>query len=234
MNYLMVSFEGIDGAGKTSLITETAKRFRLRGDLGLDGQTVKPHTSYAPTWRDDAEKTAYVKGLSPGDQVNHFYHDFLQIHEKLSSLPRASIVLQDRWYDSMMAYQGPEDETLISFAKEYSKGLPCPQLTIYLQCSANTAAQRLAKRGEISDLELLATEGIRLQSVASRYDRLYAAEIVPHNWRWQPAARLETTYQMRQEHCRRIIVLPENLTLATKAEIAAQATMHALWTEFGS
>lgn len=227
MNYLMVSFEGIDGAGKTSLIAETAKRFRLRGDLGVDGQPVEPRVSFAPTWRDDAEKTAYVKGLSPGDQVNHFYHDFLQIHEKLSSLPRASIVLQDRWYDSMMAYQGPEDETLLSFAKEYLKGLPCPQLTIYLQCSVETAAQRLMDRGETVDQD-------HLRSVASRYDRLYAAEIVPHNWRWQPAARLETTYQMRQEHCRRIIVLPESLTLATKAEIAAQATMHALWTEFGS
>jgi thymidylate kinase len=226
MNYLMVSFEGIDGAGKTSLIAETAKRFRLRGDLGINGQPVEPRTSFAPTWRDDAEKTAHVKGLSPGDQVNHFYHDFLRIHEKLSSLPRASIVLQDRWYDSMMAYQGPEDETLLPFAKQYSKGLPCPQLTIYLQCSVETAAQRLADRGEIVDRD-------HLRMVASRYDRLYAAEIVPHNWRWQPAARLEMTYQMRQEHWR-IIVLPESLTLATKAEIAAQATMHALWTEFGS
>jgi thymidylate kinase len=227
MNYLMVSFEGMDGAGKTSLIAETVNRFRLRGDLGIDGQPVEPHISFAPTWRDDAEKTAYVKGLSPGDQVNHFYHDFLQIHEKLSSLPRASIVLQDRWYDSMMAYQGPEDETLLPFAKQYSKGLPCPQLTIYLQCSANTAVERITKQGEIPDLD-------ELRRAASNYDRLYAAEIVPHNWRWQPAARLETTYRMRQEYCRRIIVLPERLTLATKAEIAAQATMHALWTEFGS
>jgi thymidylate kinase len=228
MNYLMVSFEGIDGAGKTSLIAETVKRFRLRGDLGVDGQPVEPHISFAPTWRDDTEKTAYVKGLSPGDQVNHFYQDFLAIHrENLSSLPRGLVVLQDRWYDSMMAYQGPEDETLPPFAKEYSKGLPCPQLTIYLQCSVKTAAQRLEDRGETVDQD-------HLRSVASRYDRLYAAEIVPHNWRWQPAARLETTYQMRQEHCRRIIVLPESLTLAIKAEIAAQATMHALWTEFGN
>lgn len=227
MNYLMVSFEGIDGAGKTSLIAETAKRFRLRGDLGINGKPVEPHISFAPTRRDDTEKTAYVKGLSPGDQVNYFYQDFLAIHEKLSSLPQGLVVLQDRWYDSMMAYQGPEDETLLSFAKEYSKGLPCPQLTIYLQCSVETAAQRLADRGETVDRD-------HLRSVASRYDRLYAAEIVPHNWRWQPAARLETTYRMRQEPNRRIIVLPENLTLATKAEIAAQATMHALWTEFGS
>ena len=228
MNYLMVSFEGIDGAGKTSLVAETAKRFRLRGDLGIDGQPVNPHTSFAPTWRNDRERADFIRQMRPGDQVNYFYQDFLAIHcEKLSSLPRASVVLQDRWYDSMMAYQGPEDETLLSFAKEYSKGLPCPQLTIYLQCSVETAAQRLADRGETVDQD-------HLRSVASRYDRLYAAEIVPHNWRWQPAARLETTYQMRQEHCRRIIVLPEGLTLATKAEIAAQATMHALWTEFGS
>ena len=227
MNYLMVSFDGIDGAGKTSLIAETAKRFRLRGDLGVDGQPVEPHTSFAPTWRDDRERTDHIKQIRPGDQVNYFYQDFLRIHERLSSLPRALIVLQDRWYDSMIAYQGPEDETLLPFAKEYSKGLPCPQLTIYLQCSVETAAQRLADRGETVDQDYL-------RSVASRYDRLYAAEIVPHNWRWQTAARLETTYQMRQEHCRRIIVLPESLTLATKAEIAAQATMHALWTEFGS
>lgn len=226
MNYLMVSFDGIDGAGKTSLIAETVKRFRLRGDLGVDGQPVEPHTSFAPTWRDDAEKTAYVKGLSPGDQVNHFYHDFLRIHEKLSSLPRASIVLQDRWYDSMMAYQGPEDETLLPFAAEYSKGLPCPQLTIYLQCSVETAAQRLMDRGETVDQD-------HLRSVASRYDRLYAAEIVPANQRSNPGI-IETTYRMRQEPNRRIIVLPEGLTLATKAKIAAQATMHALWTEFGS
>lgn len=226
MNYLMVSLEGIDGAGKTSLIAETVKRFRLRGDLGVDGQPVEPHTSFAPTWRDDKERTDYVKGLSPGGQVNHFYSDFLQIHIALSSLPRAKIVLQDRWYDSMTAYQGPEDETLLSFAKEYSKGLPCPQLTIYLQCSVETAAQRLADRGEIVDRD-------HLRMVASRYDRLFAAETVPHDLQWRTPGRLETIYQMRQEPCRRIIVLPENLTLATKAAITAQATMQALWTEFG-
>ena len=227
MNYLMVTFEGINGAGKTSLIAETAKRFRLRGDLGVDGQPVEPHTSFAPTWRDDKERTDHIKQMRPGDQVNYFGQDFLQIHEKLSSLPRASIVLQDRWYDSMMAYQGPEDKTLLFFAKTYSRELPCPQLTIYLQCSVETAVKRITEQGEIPDLE-------ELRRAASNYDRLYAAEIVPHNWRWQPAARLETTYQVRQEHCRRVIVLPENLTMATKAEIAAQATMHALWTEFGN
>jgi thymidylate kinase len=226
MNYLMVSVEGIDGAGKTSLIAETARHFRLRGDLGIDGKPVEPVISYAPTWRDDAERTAYVKGFPLGNQADHFYSDFLQIHIALSSLPRASVVLQDRWYDSMMAYQGPNDETLLPFAKEYLKGLPCPQLTIYLQCSVETAAQRLADRGEIPDRD-------HLQSVANRYDRLFAAEIVPHDLQWRTPGRLETVYLMRQEPHRRIIVLPEDLTLATKAAITAQATMQSLWNDFG-
>jgi len=150
---IMLAFEGIDGAGKTTLIQSVRE---------LLSPWCHVVTSYAPSWRDRQEAVrAEHAHLSRADRINRYTDDFLSIQQRLDNLPDGTIVLQDRWADSTYVYQ-MDGERAIGDPDPYS-GVRYPDVTFYLPVPPGVAYSRLVFRGERPDK-------YDLSRLASNYD----------------------------------------------------------------
>ena len=154
MGYRMLSFEGIDGSGKTTLI-EAVRELLIPWCHVV--------TSYAPSWRDRQEAVrAEHAHLSRTERIKRYTNDFLLIQQRLNDLPYGTIVLQDRWADSTYVYQMDSERTT-GDPDPYS-GVRYPDLTFYLPVPPGVAYSRLVFRGERPDK-------YDLSRLASNYDR---------------------------------------------------------------
>jgi dTMP kinase len=163
-----VTFEGIDGAGKTTvsrLVTES---------LQAKGHVVFLTSEPTKTWLGDAVRRAY------DDDVGGIAESFLfladraaHVGEIRSHLERGELVLCDRYADSTYAYQGARLKGLVAdpirFLQRASEGWTLePDLTVLLRVSPNLGLKRIEGRPiriRFEDLPFL-------RKVAANYDRL--------------------------------------------------------------
>lgn len=154
MGYKMLAFEGIDGAGKTTLI-EAVRELLIPWCHVV--------TSYAPSWRDnlEADRAEHAQ-LSRAERIWRYRDDFLSIQHRLNDLPDGTIVLQDRWTDSTYVYQ-MDGERANDEPDPYNR-VRYPDLTFYLPVPPSVAYSRLVFRGERPDK-------YDLSRLASNHDR---------------------------------------------------------------
>lgn len=163
-----VTFEGIDGSGKTTvsrLVTES---------LRAKGHTVYLTSEPTKTWLGDAVRHAYA------DDVGAIAESFLFLADRAAHLTdirahleKRELVLCDRYADSTYAYQGARLEGLlkdpIRFLQRASESWVLrPDLTILLRIPAELARKRIEGRPNLIRFEDLAF----LKKVAANYDRL--------------------------------------------------------------
>jgi dTMP kinase len=181
MSGLFISFEGIDGVGKSTQIDLLIKHLDELGranirtlepggtDLGVEIRHLLLHRKGEVAPR--AEALLYA-----ADRAHH-------VATKIRpALERGEVVITDRYLDSSVAYQGAgralkaEDVRAISmFAVE---GL-LPDLTILLDLEASAAAERRNKTGEAPDR--LEREKIEFfEAVRQAFLDMAAAE--PNRW----------------------------------------------------
>lgn len=151
---LLVAIEGIDGAGKSTLAA------RLRAGLEEAGAAVL--VSKEPTagpWGMRLRESAATGRLGPIDEVKFLLRDRLQhVAEVIRpALERGEIVILDRYYPSMVAYQGalgyPVDRLLTT-----NKFAPAPDLLLVLDVDPQTGLERIRARGDAPNhFETLAT-----------------------------------------------------------------------------
>jgi dTMP kinase len=163
-----VTFEGIDGSGKTTVSRSVAEALRSRGHpVFLTGEPTN-------TWIGDAVRWAYEHDVGPVAESFLFLADrAAHMAEIRAHLASSELVLCDRYADSTYAYQGARLEGVvgdpIAFLRRASEPwLLLPDLTILLRIPAHVAAARIAPRGNpirLEDPELL-------KKVAANYDRL--------------------------------------------------------------
>ena len=147
---IFISFEGIDGAGKSSHIQAVADAFRLQGKTVL--QTREPGgTGLAEKLRDMVLHDA-MDPLCEALLVFAARRDHLQqVIEP--ALARGDVVLCDRFTDATFAYQGGGrgfDLQVLSQLEQWVQALPGgglrqPGLTLWFELDPAIAAQRLAK-----------------------------------------------------------------------------------------
>lgn len=143
-----ISFEGIDGAGKSSHIEPLAERWRQRGVEIL--RTREPGgTPLAETLRElilhrpmDALTEALLIFAARRDHLERVI---------VPALQRGAVVLCDRFTDASFAYQGSGRgfdldvlSTLESWVQASPAGLRQPDLTLWFDLDPALAAQRLA------------------------------------------------------------------------------------------
>lgn len=151
---LLVAIEGIDGAGKSTLVT------RLRA--GLEAANAAVLVSKEPTagpWGMRLRESAATGRLGPIGEVKFLLRDRLQhVVEVIEpALARGEIVILDRYYPSMVAYQGalgyPVDRLLAT-----NKFAPEPDLLLVLDVDPQTGLDRIKARGDIPNhFETLST-----------------------------------------------------------------------------
>jgi len=163
-----VTFEGIDGSGKTTVSRLVAKKMRSRGHAVF--LTSEPTTG----WLGDAVRQAVEDDLGAITEAFLFLADrSAHIPQIRSRLSAGDLVLCDRYADSTYAYQGARLVGVvpdpIHSLQAASKGwvLP-PDLTILLRVPPELGIKRIRDRPSKVRFEDLAL----LKRVAANYNRL--------------------------------------------------------------
>jgi dTMP kinase len=149
MSGLFISFEGIDGAGKSTHIDALAQAFRAQGRV----VTLSREPGGTPL----AEKLRGLVLNEPMDAMTEALLVFAARRDHiqqviLPALARGEVVLCDRFTDATFAYQGGGrgfDLQTLGLLEQWVQGtgegaLLQPQLTIWFDLSPSVAAQRLA------------------------------------------------------------------------------------------
>jgi dTMP kinase len=141
---LLVAIEGIDGAGKSTLAKGLTERLRAHG--------VAVSVSKEPTngpWGTKLRQSAESGRLSPEEEVEYLLADRREHVEQFirPALQRGEVVILDRYFPSMVAYQGaaglPVDD--LSKANDFA---PRPHLMILLDVEPATGLDRIRARGD--------------------------------------------------------------------------------------
>lgn len=141
----LIVFEGIDGTGKSTHIGHLRKYLEARG--------VEVVQSFEPTrgqWGRLLRESAATGRLSVEEEVDLFLKDRREHVETLiaPALARGAWVLLDRYYLSMIAYQGARgvDPAAIRAANE--EFAPVPDAAVWLDIPVSVALERIGSRGE--------------------------------------------------------------------------------------
>lgn len=148
---LFITFEGIDGAGKSSHLQALAEEFRRAGRL----VTVTREPGGTPL----AERLRALALHEPMDALTEALLMFAARRDHLvqviePALGRGEVVLCDRFTDATFAYQGHGrgfDLDVLAQLERWAQAVPGlpgglrqPDLTVWFDLAPETAAQRLA------------------------------------------------------------------------------------------
>lgn len=173
---MFVTFEGIDGSGKTThaktfceFLTEMGVDFvcsREPGGTPL-GEDIR---NFALKKYDDKSKKAELY-LFEASRAEHY--------EKViaPALSQGKMIVMDRFCDSTLAYQGygnGNDLTAVEFVDNFATNGLKPDLTFYLDIDPKVALQRRMGR---TDIDLIEERGLHYQNVV----RQGYLEIFKHN-----------------------------------------------------
>jgi dTMP kinase len=145
MNGLFITFEGIDGAGKSTHIDGLARAFRAQGRVVT--LTREPGgTPLAEQLREMVLNDA-MDAMTEALLVFAARRDHIQ-RVILPALARGEILLCDRFTDASFAYQGAgrgfDADILSTLERWVQDGRLQPDLTIWFDLPPTVAAQRLA------------------------------------------------------------------------------------------
>lgn len=175
---MFIVFEGIDGSGKGTQISRLAERMEQEGrtvcstaepsksDIGLLLRKVLTGKIQA-----DARVAAQ---LFTADRLDHILNE----ENGIKSLTESGVdVICDRYYFSSYAYQSLKlsMEKIMSLNEE-AEQLAKPDLTIYLDLSAEKAMERINNRGETELFEQQQT----LHKVRENYEKAFALKQDTH------------------------------------------------------
>ncbi len=155
MTGLFVTFEGIDGSGKSTQIERCAEALRQQGlkvvvtrnpggtVFGQELRQILLHSSHA---------------VSPLSELLLFMADRAQHMEEvvLPALEAGKVVLCDRHGDSTVAYQGYGRGLSVEMIEELNRLATqghLPHLTILLDASPERLAARVTQRGAVDRME---------------------------------------------------------------------------------
>ena len=159
MSRLFISFEGIEGCGKSTQVERLAKR------LAKEGREVvtlrEPGgTSIGEAIRDVVKHPPGNKPISPDAELLLMNASRAQLVQQAirPALASGAVVLCDRFYDSSLAYQGYGrglDLAKVQHTIDLAVGETKPNITLLLdiplEVSAERVANREAKTGESID-----------------------------------------------------------------------------------
>ncbi|MCX8206714.1 MAG: dTMP kinase [Methanothrix sp.] len=142
---LLITLEGIDGAGKTTVARVLQKRFP---DFVFTREpTEGPLGEMARSTEDPLEQLF----LFMADHANHFRSCILP------SISKGKVVVSDRYIDSRAAYQGALLREMVSIEWIYDLHRPwsrMPDMTLLFRIDPSVALERCKKRGATSIFEM--------------------------------------------------------------------------------
>jgi dTMP kinase len=179
---VLITVEGIDGAGKTTLVAGLAAALRARGrpvEVLREPGGVELSERLRALVKDPA--------LMVGGRAEALVYAAARaqlVEERLRPLlDGGAWVLLDRFVDSSLAYQGAARGLGVPAVRElnaFATGGLAPDLTLLLRLDPEVALARAGARGEAPD-RIESEAGTFWQACARAYDELAADE--PRRWR---------------------------------------------------
>ncbi|MCL6488942.1 MAG: dTMP kinase [Alicyclobacillus mali] len=176
---LLITFEGIDGAGKTTQL------LRLASWLEAQGLPVVVTREPGGTRIGDAVRAILLdprhQEMEPRTEALLYAASRAQHVEELirPALARGEIVLCDRFVDASIAYQGAGlglGEAWVEALNEYALGGLRPDLTLWFDLDWSSARSRLRTRAEGGGLDRIERRGEAFfERVMDAFERLWRA-----------------------------------------------------------
>lgn len=163
-----VTFEGIDGSGKTTVSRLVAETLRSRG------HSVFLTTEPTIGWLGDAVRRGVEEDIGPVTEAFLFLADrAAHIPDIRSRIGRGELVLCDRYADSTYAYQGARlagvlRDPMRFLQRASDPWVLTPDVTILLRIPAELGFERIKARPNKVRFE----DPHLLRKVAANYDRL--------------------------------------------------------------
>ena len=159
MSGLFITFEGIEGCGKSTQIGRLAKRL---ADAGRETVSLREPggTTIGEAIRDVVKHPPGNKPISPDTELLLMNASRAQLVQEAirPALAKGTVVLCDRFYDSSLAYQGHGrglDLVKVQKAIDLAIGGTKPNLTLLLDIPLSVSQARVSDRhhstGEIQD-----------------------------------------------------------------------------------
>lgn len=144
---LLLAFEGVDGAGKTTQAARLQERLQA---LGFEALLTKEPTDseYGRRIRQIAREGRI--GITPEEELELFLKDReLDVNETiLPVLKRGGIVLMDRYYFSNIAYQGALGLDAAEIQRINEERFPTPDLTLLFLIDPEVSTRRIQEGRE--------------------------------------------------------------------------------------
>lgn len=171
-----ITFEGIDGCGKSTVSKQVASILRKRGNEVY--HTMEP----SENWLGQAVRRSYTEEISPFSEVFLFMADRATHTDQIKKeLAEGMIVISDRYCDSSTAYQGALLEEPLAeqgidsvdwVASMNATIIREPDITLLLDIAPEVSLERLKVREELSKFE---KQGY-LEKVRANYLRIAETE----------------------------------------------------------
>jgi len=183
---LLIVFEGVDGAGKTTHVRLLDERLRREG---YDVVCLKEPTE--GPWGQKLRHLAQHgrQEVSPATELEWFLQDRREDveHNIQPALARGQIVVLDRYYFSTIAYQGALQLDPEEIRVRNEAFAPPPDLLFLLELPAEQGFQRVRQRGALSHFERL--------DYLERVAAIFAAMRFPYLTRIDASAALTTVQE---------------------------------------
>ncbi len=146
---ILVVFEGIDGAGKTTQAGLLEERLRP-----LDVEVVRTKEPTNGPWGRRLRESASKGRLAPADELHAFLEDRREHVATLirPSLAAGKVVIVDRYYFSTAAYQGARGQDPDELIRVNETFAPKPDLLVLLTVTPKIGIARIGQRGDVSNL----------------------------------------------------------------------------------
>lgn len=145
---IFIVVEGIDGTGKSTQSKRLAEWFRSRGR-----EVVLSREPTDGPWGKKLRESATTGRLSAEEELECFLNDRRE-HVELSikpALAEGKVVILDRYYFSMMAYQGARGFDPAEIRRRNEVFAPQPDLLLILDLSVESAHGRIGARGDTAN-----------------------------------------------------------------------------------
>lgn len=159
---LLIAFEGIDGAGKTTQVDLLTQYF-----VSANKQVVRSKEPTDGPWGQKIRTSAKTNRMSLPDELHAFIEDRKEhLRDKiLPALANGQIVILDRYFYSTIAYQGSRGGEVVAITAQMLESAPEPDIVFLLDVPPDIGLARIRQgRGEVPNaFETLAN----LQAVRS-------------------------------------------------------------------
>jgi len=184
MRGYLITLEGIDGAGKSTVVAMLARR--LERDERVFVFTAEPTESGVGQLLKRRLQTKETSGLNDLEDLFLFMADHADhlAGEVIPALERGAVVISDRYSDSRAAYQGATLRGTVPDPMTWVRELHrpwsmVPDLTILFVLDPSTAVDRCRSRSGDTEQERFEQEAL-LRRVAENFRRL--AELDPERF----------------------------------------------------